>query len=62
MTESEVMLQEINQAANPTILVVANDPKFLKFLEMALKLEFEYEILSLTSGKRAVEILSLIHI
>jgi len=55
MTESELVLQETNQAANPTILVVASDPKFLKFLEMALKLEFEYEIFSLTTGKKAVE-------
>ena len=55
MTESELMLQEINQAANPTILVVANDPKFLKFLDMALKLEFECKILSVTRGRSAVE-------
>ncbi len=49
------MPQRVNKTANSTILVVASDPKFLKFLEMALKLEFEYVILSLTRGKRAVE-------
>jgi CheY-like chemotaxis protein len=55
MTESELMLLRINQTANPTILVVANDPKFLKFLDMALKLEFECEVLSITRGRSAVE-------
>ena len=43
------------QMANPTILVVANDPKFLKFLDMALKLEFECVVLSITKGRNAVE-------
>ncbi len=37
-------------------MIVASDPKFLKFIEMSLKLEFEYGILSLTKGKRAIEI------
>ena len=50
------MLQSIDKTANSTILVVASDPKFLKFLEMALKLEYEHEILSLTRGKRAVDL------
>ena len=50
------MPQSIDKAANSTILVVASDPKFLKFLDMSLKLEFEYGILSLTRGKRAVEL------
>ena len=50
------MHQSVDKTANSTILVVASDPKFLKFLEMALKLEFEYEIFSLTKGKRAVEL------
>ena len=44
------------QLAFPTILVVANDPKFLKFLETALKLEFECEVLPFTRGKDAVEL------
>src|SRR6266581_9676141 len=43
------------QLAFPTILVVANDPKFLKFLETALKLEFAREVLPFTRGKSAVE-------
>ena len=46
----------LDKTANSTILVVASDPKFLKFLEMSLKLEFEYGILSLTRGKRALEL------
>jgi PleD family two-component response regulator len=50
------MSQSIDKTANSTILVVASDPKFLKFLDMSLKLEFEYGILSLTRGKRAVEL------
>ena len=37
-------------------MIVASDPKFLKFIEMSLKLEFEYGILSLTKGKRAIEL------
>jgi CheY-like chemotaxis protein len=55
MTESELMLQGIHQAAHPTILVVANDPKFLKVLDMALKLEFECVVLSVKGGRSAVE-------
>jgi CheY-like chemotaxis protein len=55
MTESELMLQGIHQAAHPTILVVANDPKFLKVLDMSLKLEFKCVVLSATGGKSAVE-------
>jgi PleD family two-component response regulator len=48
------MPQSVDKTANSTILVVASDPKFLKFLEMSLNLEFEYRILSLTRGKRAL--------
>jgi CheY-like chemotaxis protein len=55
MTESELMLHEIHQVAHPTILVVANDPKFLKVLDMSLKLEFECVVLSVTGGRSAVE-------
>ncbi len=55
MTGYEFMPMRTVQAAFPTILVVANDPKFLKFLEMALKLEFECEVLSVTRGRSAVE-------
>ena len=50
------MPQSVDKTVNSSIMVVASDPKFLKFLEMALKLEFEYEIFSLTKGKRAVEL------
>ena len=45
------MPQSVDKTANSSIMVVASDPKFLKYLEMALKLEFEHEILSLTKGK-----------
>ncbi|HEX9134363.1 MAG TPA: hypothetical protein VF844_18895 [Ktedonobacteraceae bacterium] len=55
MAESEFMPLRTVQMAIPTILVVANDTKFLKFLEMALKLEFECEVLSVTRGRSAVE-------
>ena len=55
MTESELMLHEIHQVAHPTILVVANDPKFLKVLDMSLKLEFECVVLPVTGGRSAVE-------
>ena len=50
------MPQSVNKTVNSTILVVSSDPKFLKFLEMSLKLEFEYRILSLTRGKRALDL------
>ncbi len=43
------------QTASPTILVVAHDPKFLKVLDMSLKLEFECVVLSVTGGRSAVE-------
>ena len=50
------MPPSVDKTANSTFLVVASDPKFLKFLEMSLKLEFEYRILSLTNGKRALDL------
>ncbi len=55
MVENEFMALGADKAANSTILVVANDPKILKFLETALKLEFECEVLAVTRGKSAVE-------
>jgi PleD family two-component response regulator len=55
MAESEFMPIRTVQVAIPTILVVANYPKFLTFLDMALKLEFECEVLSITRGRSAVE-------
>ena len=56
IVENESVPQRVDKTASSTILVVASDPKFLKFLDMSLKLEFEHEILSLTKGKRAVEL------
>ena len=50
------MPQSVDKTANSSIMIVASDPKFLKYLEMALKLEFEHEILSLTKGKRALDL------
>ena len=50
------MPQSVDKTANSSIMVVASDPKFLKYLDMALKLEFEHEILSLSRGKRAVDL------
>jgi DNA-binding response OmpR family regulator len=55
MVENEFMPLKVDKEANSTILVVANDPKFLKFLETALMLEFECEVLPFTRGKSAVE-------
>lgn len=55
MAGYECMPMRTVQAAFPTILVVANDPKLLKFLDMALKLEFECAVLSVTGGRSAVE-------
>ena len=52
----ELTPQKVGKTENPTVLIVASDPKFLKFLEMSLKLEFTYEILSLTRGERAIEL------
>jgi response regulator RpfG family c-di-GMP phosphodiesterase len=56
MIEHEFKPLRANKAANSMILVVANDPKFLKFLETALKLEFECEVLPFTRGKDAIEL------
>jgi response regulator RpfG family c-di-GMP phosphodiesterase len=50
------MPPSVDKTANSIILVVSSDPKFLKFLDMSLKLEFEYTILSLTNGKRAFDL------
>lgn len=54
MAENESTLLGADKASNSMILVVANDPKFLKFLETALKLEFECEVLAVTRGRSAV--------
>jgi PleD family two-component response regulator len=50
------MPMRTNQAAIPTILVVAYDPMLLKLLEKSLKLELECQVLSMTRGSSAVEI------
>jgi DNA-binding response OmpR family regulator len=55
MAGYEFMPMRTVQVAFPTILVVASDPKFLKFLDMALQLEFECGVLSITRGRSAVE-------
>jgi CheY-like chemotaxis protein len=55
MAGYECMPRRTVQVAFPTILVVANDPQFLTFLDMALKLELECEVLSITRGRSAVE-------
>jgi response regulator RpfG family c-di-GMP phosphodiesterase len=56
MAENERMPMRTVQLAIPTILLVAHDPKFLKFLDMSLKLEFACVVLSSTGGRSAVEV------
>lgn len=55
MAGNQFMSMRAVQLAFPTILVIANDAKFLTFLDMALKLEFECEVLSVTRGRSAIE-------
>lgn len=55
MAGNQFMSMREVQLAFPTILVIANDAKFLTFLDMALKLEFECEVLSVTRGRSAIE-------
>lgn len=55
MSGNQFMSMRAVQLAFPTILVIANDAKFLTFLDMALKLEFECEVLSVTRGRSAIE-------
>lgn len=55
MVEHELKPLKADTFSNATILVVASDPKFLKVLDMALKLEFECEVFALAGAKRAVE-------
>ncbi len=55
MARNEFMPMRTVQVAFPTILVVATDPKFITLLEMALKLEFDCEVLSITRGRSALE-------
>jgi PleD family two-component response regulator len=56
MAENEFIHIRTVALAFTTILVVASDPKFLKFLDMALKLEIECKVLSVTRGRSAIEI------
>lgn len=55
MVENEFIPIRTVQLAFTTILVVASDSKFLKFLEMALTLEFECEVLTVSRAKSAVK-------
>ncbi len=55
MAGNEIMPVRTDQAAIPTILLVAHDPMFLKLLEKALKLELACQVLTMTRGSSAVE-------
>lgn len=55
MSGDERIPLRTDQGAVPTILVVAHDLKFLKLLKLALEIEFECVVLSITSGRSAVE-------
>jgi response regulator RpfG family c-di-GMP phosphodiesterase len=46
---------QTEQAALPTIMVMANDLKLLKLLGMALKLELACDVLTFASGRSAEE-------
>jgi response regulator RpfG family c-di-GMP phosphodiesterase len=46
--------EHIDQTTLPTIMVVANDLKLLKLLDLALSLELTCEVLTLDSSKSAV--------
>jgi DNA-binding NtrC family response regulator len=46
---------ELPRASHPTIMVVATDPTILKLLAMALKLEYECEVLTFTSERSLLE-------
>jgi len=55
MAENEPMPVRKDQVATSTILVVINDLKFNEFLVEALKIKFACEVLSVTTGRSAVE-------
>jgi PleD family two-component response regulator len=55
VTSNEHLSFQKDQRVLPTILVVANDPKMLKLLEMALKTELECEVFSLIRARSAVQ-------
>src|SRR5215470_11851310 len=58
MAENEPMPGRKDQAATSTILVVINDLKFHEFLVEALKIKLACEVLSVTTGRRAVEMVN----
>jgi response regulator RpfG family c-di-GMP phosphodiesterase len=49
------MLGRQSQTVSPTIMVVANDLKLLKLLDMALKIELACEVLSFVSSRSVEE-------
>ena len=55
MAKNEPMPVRKDQAATSTILVVINDLEFNEFLVDALKIKFACEVLSVTTGRSAVE-------
>ncbi len=55
MAGNEHSSRQTEQASIPTVMVVANDLKLLKLLDMALKLELSCEVLAFASGKSAQE-------
>ncbi len=60
MTGNEIMPVRTDQAAIPTILMVAYDPMLLRLMEKALKLELACQVLSMTRGSSAVEIAKIV--
>jgi response regulator RpfG family c-di-GMP phosphodiesterase len=55
MSESGHTSGQTEQAALPTIMVVTNDLKLLKLLDMALKLELACDVLTFASARSAEE-------
>ena len=55
MAENDHTPGHTEQAALPTIMVIANDLKLLKLLGMALKLELACDVLTFASGRSAEE-------
>ena len=54
MTEKEHLARKTGGASSPTILLVAPDPGMRKMLHMALKVEFECEVLPFNNGRSAL--------
>lgn len=55
MVGNEHLPGQTERKALPTIMVVTNDLKLLKLLDMALKLELACEVLSFASARSALE-------